>query len=436
MRNDRPNIVLILTDQQQAGMMSCAGNPYLRTPNMDALAGGGIRFDRAYSSNPVCLPARVSMVTGHYPGRFGISYDSDWRVKVPRESLDACLPWVLQRAGYDTWFGGKGHWASNMTPASIGFQETIGDQRDELADAAAAFIRARRDRPFFLSCAFINPHDICFLAIDDYTRANGLPVRHDRCSRDRQMLAQALSRMDGRTREEFATTECPPLRPNHGIPEGEPDAIGMDLQDFRVWARANWTAADWRVHRYAYCRLTESVDEQVGRVLGALSDAGIEENTLVLLTCDHGDLDGAHRLEHKDFFYEECARVPFVLRYPAAVRGGQVDGEHLVGASTDLFPTVCDFAGVEPPAGLPGRSVRALAAGRAGGVEWRDSLLVECRNGRMVRTARHKYASYAVGANSEWFVDTASDPGEMVNLVGRREYSAQVEQHRALLGLM
>jgi choline-sulfatase len=206
----------------------------------------------------------------------------------------------------------------------------------------------------------------------------------------------------------------------------------MELQDFRAWARSDWTEADWRVHRYAYCRLTESVDAQVGRVLGALRDAGLEEDTLVVLTCDHGDLDGAHMLEHKDFFYDECARVPFILRYPAAVRGGQVDGGHLIGASTDLFPTICDFAGVQPPGGLPGMSVRALASGPAG-AGWRESLLAESRNGRMVRTARYKFASYSAGANREWLGDMASDPGEMVNLAGRPEYSSEVELHRALL---
>lgn len=430
----RPNVVLILTDQQQSDMMSCAGNPFLRTPNMDALAAGGVRFGCAYSSNPVCLPARVSMVTGHYPSRFGISYDSDWRAQLQEDAIQSCLPWVLRRAGYDTWFGGKGHWTTGMTPASIGFQQGTGDERDGLADQAAEFILSHRGQPFFVSAAFINPHDICFLAIDDFTAANGLPRRHERCAKDRETLAGALARMDGRTRAVFAASECPPLRANHGIPADEPDAIGSDLQDFRAWVRANWSDADWRMHRYAYCRLTESVDAQVGRVLGALQDAGLEEDTVVILTCDHGDLDGAHRLEHKDFFYDECARVPFIVRYPAGFGGGRVDTEHLVGASTDLFATVCDFAGVEPPAGLPGRSVRPLTTGERD-AEWRTSLLVESRNGRMVRTARHKYASYSTGRIRESFVDMVEDPGEMVNLATRAGHGAELDRHRELLRL-
>lgn len=430
--NQRPNVVLILTDQQQVDMLSCTGNPYLRTPNLDALADAGIRFDRAYSSNPVCLPARVSMMTGHYPSRYGIAYDSDWRVKVPEDDIRQCLPWVLRRAGYATWFGGKGHWATGMTPDSIGFMESIGDERDGLADHAATFIKSHRDVPFFLTAAFINPHDMCFMAIDDYTRANGLPQRHEKRVKDREMLAWALSRMDGRTREQFAKAECPPLRANHEIPAHEPEAIGRDLQDFRAWVRAHWTDADWRVHRYAYCRLTESVDAQVGRVLGALQDAGLEENTLVIVTCDHGDLDGAHRLEHKDFFYDECAKVPFILRHPASVRGGQVDGEHLIGASTDLFTTICDFAGVKAPEGLPGRSVRTLASG-GGAVDWREALLVEGRNGKMVRTARYKFAAYSTGSIRESLVDMREDPGEMVNLSTRPEFAEETEKCRNLL---
>lgn len=428
----RPNIVLIVTDQQQADMLSCAGNPYLRTPNLDEMAAGGVRFDCAYSSNPVCMPARVSMMTGHYPSRFGIGYDSDGRAQVPETHVQACLPWVLQRAGYTTWFGGKTHWATGMNPASIGFQQAIGDARDELADHAAAFIKSRHDRPFFLTTAFINPHDICFLSIDDFTAANGMPRRYEKSVKERATLAEALSRMNGRTRAEFAAAECPPLRVNHGIPACEPDAIRESLQDFRAWLRANWTDADWRVHRYAYCRLTESVDAQVGRVLSALRDAGLEEDTLVIVSSDHGDLDGAHRLEHKDYFYDECARVPFVLRYTSSVPAGCVNAEHLVGASTDLFATICDFAGVRPPDGLPGSSVRPLAEG-AKAVVWRDFLVAESKNGRMVRTAQYKYTVYFTGVIRESLVDMLADPGEMVNLAGRPEFAAEMARHRELL---
>ena len=119
------------------------------------------------------------------------------------------------------------------------------------------------------------------------------------------------------------------------------------------------------MHRWAYYRLTEQVDRQMGQVLQALREAGLEEKTLVVLTSDHGDMDGSHRLEHKSMFFEEAARVPFIVSLRGVTKPGLVDNQHLVSSGLDLIPTLCDFAGLKPPAVPRGCSVRALAEGRA-----------------------------------------------------------------------
>ena len=100
-----------MTDQQHAGMLSCAGNRFLKTPAMDSIAANGARFEQAYCSNPVCMPSRTSMMTGQYPSRFGIGENHDADRSVPEETLRTSLGWLFRNAGYETVFGGKTHWA-------------------------------------------------------------------------------------------------------------------------------------------------------------------------------------------------------------------------------------------------------------------------------------------------------------------------------------
>ena len=109
-----PNILYIMTDQQHAGMLSCEGNRWVKTPAMDSIAAKGVRFELAYSSNPVCMPARTSMMTGHYPSRFDMRGNT--QANVPGEAIENGLGNLFRKAGYRTWFGGKTHWPKPMTP--------------------------------------------------------------------------------------------------------------------------------------------------------------------------------------------------------------------------------------------------------------------------------------------------------------------------------
>lgn len=174
------------------------------------------------------------------------------------------------------------------------------------------------------------------------------------------------------------------------------------------------------------------VDAQIGRVLEALRDAGLEEETVIVFTSDHGDLDAAHRLEHKSILYEEAVRVPLIVSHKGVTPPGTVDTTHLVSFGLDLIPTLCDYAGIDPPQGLPGRSVRALAEGRQD-ESWRDQLVVESRAGRMLRTDRFKYNVYESGKHREQLIDLKDDPGEMVNLAENPDYKDVLRQHRKRL---
>jgi arylsulfatase A-like enzyme len=428
---ERPNILYIMTDQQHAGMMSCTGNRWVKTPAMDSIAQAGTRFDLAYSANPVCVPARTCMMTGRYASYFG--FDGNVAPKRPPQErdLNAAMGHVFRAAGYRTVFGGKTHWPRPMTPENIGFEYIEHDERDELAGHCAAFLNEKQDRPFLLVASFINPHDICYMAIDAYTKANNLPAMYPKSAIERQRVGEAQVWPPGLSRKDFYARLCPPLPPNHGPTSDEPSVFG-GFESFRGYVRRHWGEEDWRLHRWAYSRLTERVDAEIGRVLAALRKSGLDRNTVVVFSADHGDMDSAHGFEHKSLPYEEAARVPFLVSWPGRVPAGKVNGSHLVSAGVDLLPTLCGFAGIDPPSGLPGRSVRPIATGKAP-ANWRDDLLVEFTGGRSVRSANYKYSVWDEGERREMLIDMRQDPGEMKNLAYDPAARAILADHRERL---
>lgn len=428
----QPNILFIFTDQQSAGMMSCTGNRYLQTPAMDSVAEEGVRFDRAYCTNPVCVPSRVSLMTGHMPGEFGIASNQD--EPVPGEVVENALGALVRRAGYRTAYAGKIHLPDDLHPPKIGFDYLTDERREGLAERCAEFIRADHDRPWLLTASFINPHDICFMAIRD------CPSERQKSWLDpgnahMQKLEEALRRPEGVSEEEFYAEHCPPLPPNFAIQPEEPRIITESVRNspFRNNARENWPPRRWRLHRWAYCRLTEMVDRQIGVVLEALRDSGQADDTLVIFTSDHGDHDSAHRLEHKGTCYEEAIHIPLIIRPSGGAANGPATTDRLVSNGLDLLPTICDYAGAEPPVDLMGRSLRPLVEGSSD-VPLHDRLPIECGHGRMVMTDRYKYMLYDGGENREQLIDRENDPGDMHNIAGEPDSHDVLESHRSLFG--
>lgn len=420
----KPNILVIIVDQQYAEMLSCAGNQYLKTPAMDSLAATGTRFTLAYCADPVCVPSRFCMLTGAMPSRVGIETNEDMRkAKVSETLLENSMGRVFAKAGYETIYGGKQH--VPMTIKAAGFTEFARDEGPALAASSVKFLRQPHDRPFLMVASFINPHDICFMAISDAKKPGSISGP--------AAMMKAMAMPPRMSRDEFFTKVCPPLPANYAIPPGEPDALlRSDMRAFRTFVRTNWTDEQWRMHRWTYARLTELVDQQIGEVLKALRDTGLDRNTLVVFTSDHGDMDSSHHLEHKSVLYEEASRVPFIVSWNGVTKAGQVDKEHLVSTGLDLIPTLCDFAGIPTPEALKGHSVRALAEGRAS-ASWRDTLVVENGDSRMLRSARYKYVVYASGARREMLTDMLADPGEMKNLALDPSLAPVLTEHRRFL---
>jgi len=428
----QPNIIFILTDQQSASMMSCAGNKWLQTPAMDYIAANGVRFTRAYTTNPVSSPARVSMMTGRLAGNFRDRQGNSVRenagamriTDLPDEIREINIASAMRRAGYDLVYGGKQHLPGVLQPETLGFNVITRDERDELAERTAQYIKEEHAKPYFMIVSLINPHDICYMAIRDFAVSEEEKSIIRNGKTEVATLDEVLKIPEGLTHEEFFTTHCPPLPPNYDPPFEEPQAISwlINLRPFRINAREKYTDKQWRMHRWAYCRLTEVVDRQVQVILDALKESGQEKNTMVILSSDHGDMDAAHRLEHKTVLYEESTNIPFLVMWKGRIEGGRVDSLHLVSNMMDLMPTVTDYAGNQTCPDPKGKSLRPLLEGKK--TEWRKSLGVETEIGRMVVDEnRHKYMKYDIAGIEERLLDLKSDPFETTHFTNRQEYS-------------
>jgi arylsulfatase A-like enzyme len=336
---DRPNILYIFTDQQSAFALGCMGNPDLATPAMDSLAETGRLFVQTYCTQPLCTPSRASMFTGLLPHQCGPTRNG---APIGPQHRGRELAHVLARAGYVCAYGGKWHVPEAEMPEDNdhGFRKICGFDDLRLADTCVSFFRERRAQPFFLVASFDNPHNIC-----EWGRSQCLPW--------------------GPIGEPPPPDECPALPANFHVARFEPEIIRIEQRaHWAIYPTVDYTDDDWRRHRWAYYRLVEKVDQQIGIMLDGLRKTGLERETVVIFSSDHGDGHGAHQWNQKSVLYEEAVRVPLIISWKGVTTGGVPDAEHLVSNGLDLFRTVCDYAGVDVPPGLPGLSLRPLAEGR------------------------------------------------------------------------
>ena len=392
---DRPNILFIFTDQQSADAMSCAGNPDLHTPAMDSLAARGMLFHRAYCTQPLCTPARASLVTGRYPHELDAMANGN---PVPDGFMPNEMSNLLDGAGYTCAWAGKWHLPKRDIPEGFRFTHLCDHNDHQVAPACDQFLSQQHDDPFLLVASLDNPHNIC-----EWARNQALPWGPI---------------------EERKLDDCPALPPNFPVPPYEPEALRIEqAHGGGMYPVTNFTHEDWRRYRNAYYRLCEKVDVEVGRILDSLKQHGHDQNTLIVFSSDHGDGNAHHTWNQKQTLYDECARIPLIV-VPPGGRAPEEDDTHLVSNGLDLLPTFCDYAGIAAPDGAHGDSLRPLLEDRAPD-QWRDALFVETRffgpagigtQGRSVRTDRYKYMVYAWRRNREQLIDMLHDPGEMSNL--------------------
>ncbi len=401
--HERPNLLLILCDQLGLDAIAAHGCTDVRTPNLDRLVRRGTTFIESHSTNPVCSPARSSIMTGRMPVETGVITNGR-----PIHASRPNLGQWLRPHGYETVYCGKWHLPGPYQAAIGGFTVLpAGLGQGDLVDTAvssacAAWITNRpREKPYLMVASLMQPHDICHWG---NARANRMPPD----------LGLPFERLRDR---------LPGLPPNH---TSEPEAP-------KILARRvvrTYSEDMWRYYLYLYARQVEMLDADVGRLLDAVEAAGELENTVIAFTADHGDGRARHLHVSKWYPYEEAVKVPMIVSCPRRIKAGQRDTTHLV-SGLDVMPTLCDYAGVEPPEGHRGMSLRPLLEGR--GAPWRKVVVSEWQTkGRVLRTPQYKYAMFQ-GDPVEMLFDMKADPWEMKNLYKDPALAAVLAGHRKLL---
>jgi arylsulfatase A-like enzyme len=406
----RPNIIWIITDQQWAGAMSCAGNSDLRTPNMDRLAANGVRFTNAYCSMPLSGPSRSAMFTGYMPSETGMLENG---MPLKDSLADNTLGTLISKGGYDCAYAGKWH----VGPVSLPEEESFGFKRiamngdKGLAESCVKYLQSRHTEPFFLVASFANPHNIC-----EYARGQKTP--------------DAII-MDSNT------NDCPNLPANFSVNPYDASILQYEKSlNYSLYPTGQYTNDEWRHYRNAYCRLIEAVDAEIGKIVDEIDRENLWKNTVVVFTSDHGDGTGAHHWNQKTVLYEEVANVPLIVCLPGKKNAGSTS-KALVNNGIDIMPSFCDWAKVAMPSGRKGSSFRQDAENAAEGPEYivteTNFLQTGGTIGWMVRTKDYKYVIYDKGQYREQLYDMNKDRGEMRNLAVESAYKAVLERHRTIL---
>jgi arylsulfatase A-like enzyme len=430
--DQRPNVLLIVTDDQRPDTIHALGNDIIRTPHLDDLARRGVSLTRAVCGNPICTPSRAEILSGCSSFRNGVL---DFGTRI--EPSLVLWPEAMARGGYHTWYVGK--WHNDGRPTVRGYHKTRGlyaggggkwavDQTDwkgspitgyrgwifqdddgnlfpehgvgltpdisrRFADAAIELIEGRPDKPFFLHVNFTAPHDPLLMppSFDGTYRAEDMPI-------PRNFL---------------------PRHPfDHGNFEGRDEQL-------LPWPRTPELIRELTAVYYA---VISDMDEQIGRILETLRKSGQEQNTIVIFTSDHGVGIGSHGIRGKQNMYEHTIGVPMIIAGPGIPRGERRDAQVYL---RDLYPTVCELSSVEIPDTVEATSFAGVLQGRQRTIHphvfgyFRDKQ-------RMIRTDRWKLIHYPHLDRYQLF-DLRDDPDERHDLAGDPRHQPTRDELRATL---
>jgi arylsulfatase A-like enzyme len=387
-----PNILLLLSDDQRHDTIAALGNKIIRTPNLDKLVQSGTTFTHTSDTVPVCTPSRAELLSGRSPFRNGVRFFN--------QTLDpnlTLLPQALAKAGYVTWFTGK--WHNDGTPDKRGFQitrrvfkggmwphemEVMEDKKkisafssELFAGAAIDFLKSKPKQPWFVMVAFTAPHD-------PRTPPGKYKTMYDPAKM--------------------------PLPPNY-MPEHPFDNGEMTVRDEQLekWPR---TREAIRRHLAAYYGMISHLDEQIGRILQALADSGQLENTIIVFLGDNGLAIGSHGLMGKQSMYDHSVRIPFIISGPGVPKNQRSDA---LCYMHDVYPTVCELAGVDRPKSVEGLSLVPILKGKQKTV--REYVCCAHRDvQRLVRTERWALIHYPEIKKTQLF-DMKNDPYQLSDLL-------------------
>jgi len=445
-QNKAPNILYIMADDHTAQAISAYGGflgKYLPTPNLDRIAKEGVRMNNCFVTNSISTPSRACILTGQYSHKNGV-----YTLEEPLDRNHPNVAKELQKAGYQTAIVGKWHLVTE--PAGFDFYNVLpgqgryynpllirtgdwtkgrngqpqmteygGHSTDVITNEAIGFMQqASKDKPFFLMCHFKAPHRSWepahrfqnLLKDVDIPEPDNLLDTYEGKGQYTQFLRMSM--------EDMNRTDL----------KGETIPENLTRDEKRHWVYQRYIKD--------YLRCIAGIDENVGRLLKYLDDNGLTENTIVIYTSDQGFFLGEHGWFDKRLMYEECLRMPLLIRYPKEIKPGTVNDDMVM--NLDFAPLFLDFAGIQTPSYMQGESFRANLKGQTPAT-WRKSMYyrywmnndgahyVAANYG--IRTERYKlifYYAKALGKNGtseyqslqpEWeLYDLQNDPTEMRNI--------------------
>ena len=442
----KPNFLFINSDQHRFDSLGANGNPVVKTPNLDRLAGEGIRFANAYTPCPVCTPARASMLNGQWS--FTHRCLSTPEIAEMQCAFDVSAPLVnkiLREQGYRQSYIGKWHlegWSKNKfrpSPLDAGFDDYIPE---------AAYSGWYRENfgppaPIHREPGEGNPYKMHLNVVDHN-------ISHER-SRLHWGADEAIRRLRGHAAEDSPFfLRWDPSEPH--LPCVVPSDYGSiySINDIPLWGSVNDTlegkpyimrklrsvwgigeATDGEIREMIrlYFATITLLDYEIGRVTSELERLGLMDSTVIIYTTDHGDMCGSHRLVDKHYnMYDDVTRVPLLIRYPAAFKKGSTSGS-FTSHALDLAATVCSLAGADIPGTFQGISL--LNNGDTG----REDILSAYHGAqfglfsqRMLRNQKYKYVYNA--ADMDELYDMEQDPWELDNLSQSSAHAAIVRDMR------
>ena len=426
----KKNVLLIISDDLTTTALGCYGHELAHTPNVDAFAAKGVRFERAYCQYPLCNPSRCSFMTGRRPDTTRIfGNGTNFRENLPNVET---IPQHFQKAGYYAARVGKiyhynvpqqignsglddgASWNEVVNPrgrdkdeeqdvirltdfvttgtlgGSLCWLETEGDGSDhtdaKIADSCIKLLERHKDGPFLIGCGFFRPHVPC-VASKNYFDLYPLSRFH----------------LPQEPREHIAA--IPPIALTV-----KPLNYGLDDEQLRVFMRAYYASASL-------------MDAQAGRVLAAVDRLGLADKTIIVFIADHGWCLGEHGQWQKMLLFEESARVPMIIYDPGNTAGGRVCTRPV--ELVDLYATLADLCGLPAPAGVEGKSLRPLVENPE--ASWNRPALTQVVHGtimgRSIRTDLWRFTQWNGGKAGAELYDEQADPKEYRNLAGDPKYA-------------
>lgn len=418
----RPNILFLLADDQRNDVLGCYGNSLIKTPTLDRLAAGGLRFDNAFCEVPICAASRASLFTGVTQRSHGYNFGEPPVAEIYQTTS---YPAMLKHAGYRNGFAGK----FGVAFAKPGIEEdfdffreigrnpylhkmpdgSLRHETDLCADAAIEFIKSTPGgKPFCMSVSFNASH-----AEDGDKR----PGYHFQWPESTDGMYEDITIPAPRLADKKYNEALPPFL-----------KAKKNLNTLRYHWRWD-TPEKYQTNIRAYYRMISGIDNAVARIMATLKEQGLDQNTIIIYSADNGFMMGDRSTAGKWNHYEQSLRIPLIVfdpRLPQAERGRQIT--KLV-SNIDITPTLLEFAGVRIPKVYQGLSLVPLVMDKPTG-EWREDFFCEhsfksFNNWHGVRGERYKYAVYYEEAKGpyECLYDLVNDPTELKNLATNPEFS-------------